>query len=105
MTVRCINDTFPEDYRKFYEIHKVVTPYLDCVYTIRNVVHTRWGVGFHLEELKNPLVPLYGEGEDQMKSEPNWNIQRFVNIDGSKITNQQLENFKDEISKQKEVEY
>lgn len=85
MTVICIDDFFPEDFRKFYEIHGVVTPYLNCTYTVRDVVKTRWGVGLHLNELKNPLVPLYGEGETGMKAEPNWSIRRFTNINGTEL--------------------
>lgn len=104
MTVICINDQFPPDYRKFYEIHGVVTPYLDAIYTIRDVVHTRWGVGLHLEELKNPLVPLFGEGEDAMKAEPNWNISRFANLDKSEISKEQLYEFSRAVKTNPQVE-
>lgn len=85
----CINDTFSPEARQVYEKYGVVTPYLDNTYSIRDVVITRKGTGLLLNELVNPMIPI-GEGEDGFKAEPNWNVNRFRNLDGTEINIEQL---------------
>lgn len=89
MDIICINDSFSAEARQVYEKYGVVTPYIDNVYSVREVVITRVGTGLLLNELVNPMIPI-GEGEDGFKAEPNWNINRFRNIDNSEITYDQL---------------
>lgn len=89
----CINDTFSPEVRQVYEQYGVVTPYLDGVYSVREVVITRVGTGLLLNELVNPMIPI-GEGENGFKAEPNWNVNRFRNLDGTEITQQQLKQWK-----------
>lgn len=91
--IKCINDTFSPEAREVYEKYEVVTPYLDNTYSVREVVITRKGTGFLLNELVNPKIPI-GEGENGFKVEPNWAVSRFTNLNGSEITQEQLSEFK-----------
>lgn len=93
MDLVCINDTFSPEARQVYEQYGVVTPYYDGVYTIREVVKTRKGIGLLLEELVNPLIPI-GEGENGFMVEPNFNVSRFANLDGTEINLEQLRQWK-----------
>lgn len=86
----CINDTFSQKAREVYEKYGVVTPYLNCMYSVREVVITRNGTGLLLNELVNPKMYCYNIGEVEMWAEVNWNISRFRNIDGTEINVEQL---------------
>lgn len=85
--IQCIDDYFTPEARELYEKYGVVTPYLNCVYSVREVVITRRGTGLLLNELVNPPINI-GEGEDGFKTEVNWAIRRFKNIDGTEINNE-----------------
>lgn len=85
----CINDTFSPEAREVYEKYGVVTPYLNCEYSVRDVVISRKGTGLLLNELVNPPIEI-GEGENGFKTEPNWAVSRFTNLDGSEINVEQL---------------
>ena len=86
----CVNDLFSAEARQVYEKYGVITPYLDGVYSVRDVVITRVGTGLLLNELINPKMWIYGEGENAMYAEPNFKISRFRNLDGTEINVQQL---------------
>lgn len=88
--VKCINDLFSQEARQVYEQYGVVTPYLDNVYSVREVVITRVGTGLLLNELVNPKMWIYGEGENAMFAEPNFSVNRFRNLDGTEINVEQL---------------
>lgn len=85
----CINDTFSPEAREVYEEYGVTTPYLDNVYSVREVVITRVGTGLLLNELVNPMIPI-GEGENGFMVEPNFKISRFQTIDGQVLTEELL---------------
>lgn len=85
----CCNDTFSPEAREVYEQYGIVTPYLDNVYSVREVVITRRGTGLLLNELVNPKIPI-GEGESGFMVEPNFNVSRFKNMDGTEINVEQL---------------
>lgn len=89
----CVDDYFSSEAREFYEKYGVVTPYLDAIYSVREVVITRIGHGLLLNELINPRI-LLGEGESGFTCEPNWRVSRFKNLDGTEISKEQLNNFK-----------
>lgn len=86
----CINDQFSQEAREVYEKYGVVTPYLDCIYSVREIVITRRGTGLLLNELVNPPISI-GEGEDGFKTEVNWAVSRFKNIDGTEINENQIQ--------------
>lgn len=86
----CINDTFSQEAREIYEKYGVVTPYLDGIYSCRELVISRRGRGFLLNEIRNPKIPI-GEGESGFMVEPNFNINRFKNIDGTEINENQIQ--------------
>lgn len=85
MDIICINDTFLPEARQVYEKYGVVTPYLDAVYSIRDVVISRVGTGFLLNELVNPKIPV-GEGENGFMVEPNFKTSRFQTLDGKELS-------------------
>lgn len=93
MEIICINDIFSQEVRAIYEQYGVVTPREGVYYSVRNIVISRKGIGFLLNELINPKIPI-GEGENGFMVEPNFNTNRFANLDGSEITQQQLNEFK-----------
>lgn len=87
MDVICIDSTFSSEVLQFYEKHGVVTPMKDSLYTIRDVIINSNGkTGLLLEEIVNPKIPI---NHDLMQSvvmfEPNWDINRFRNLDNSAI--------------------
>lgn len=96
MDIICINDTFSTEARKLYEKYGVVTPYMDCRYSVREVVITRRGTGLLLNELINPSIEI-GEGENGFKTEVNWAVSRFRNLDGTEINQEQLRQLKEEL--------
>lgn len=97
MDLICINDYFSPEARQVYEEYGIVTPYLNGVYSVREVVITRYGTGLLLNELVNPKMYCYNIGEVEMWGEVNWAVSRFRNIDGTEINVEQL--------KQKESQY
>lgn len=88
----CCDDYFTPEAREVYEKYGVVTPYLDGMYSVREVVITRRGTGLLLNELVNPPINI-GEGEGGFKTEVNWAISRFKNIDMTDITEEQIREF------------
>ena len=90
MEIICIYDYFGSDARELYEQYGVVTPYEGCTYTIRQVLHTRHGVGVYLNELINPnnfpVMPGF-------TCEVSFDINRFRNLDNSVITEKQVREF------------
>lgn len=88
--VVCVNDTFSQEAREAYAQYNIVTPYLDGIYSVREIVISRKGRGFLLEQLRNPKMPI-GEGENGFMVEPNWAVSRFRNLDGTELTEEQLQ--------------
>ena len=94
MDIICINDYFSPEARQVYEQYGVVTPQQDVYYSVREVVTTRYGTGLLLNELVNPKMYCHNIEEVEMWAEPNFKISRFQTIDGSEITEEQLNEFK-----------
>ena len=90
MDLICCDDYFTPEAREVYEKYGVVTPYLDGIYSCRELVISRIGRGFLLNEIRNPKIPV-GEGESGFMVEPNFNVNRFRNIDGTEINENQIQ--------------
>lgn len=87
----CINGNFTADQLEFYKLHGVSTPQQDKIYTIRAVINNSNGKkGILLEEIKNPTIPFKHHILGIVYNEPNWDINRFRNLDQSIITKEQL---------------
>ena len=99
-TVICINDLFSQEAREVYEKYGIVTPREGVYYTIREVVTTRYGTGLLLEELVNPKMYCHNIGEVEMWAEPNWALNRFTILDGTKLNVEQLKESKVELVEQ-----
>jgi hypothetical protein len=87
----CIDANFNADQLKFYEQHGVTVPEQDKIYNIRAVINNSNGkIGILLEELKNPLIPFKHAILGITKNEPNWNLNRFKNLDQTEIDKEQV---------------
>lgn len=89
----CIND-------KFSQIQKSIIknlPVQDKVYTVRDVIQSRKGVGFLLEEIVNLKSGWVGEGENKMTFEPNFNQSRFSDLQGNPLTEEKIREFKTQL--------
>lgn len=95
MDLICINDLFSPEARQVYEQYGIVTPQQDVMYTVREVVITRYGTGLLLNELVNPKMYCHNIGEVEMWAEPNFKISRFTNVDGTEINIEQLNQLKE----------
>lgn len=87
----CIDGSFTLDKLEFYKLHGVSVPQQDILYTIRAVINNSNGKkGILLEEIKNPTIPFKHHILGITHNEPNWDINRFRNLDQSIITKEQL---------------
>lgn len=90
-SVICINDIFPEEYEILYKQFNVITPKEGKLYTFRKIIKTLNGTGVLLNELLNPDVPIiHPIGKATGMAEPSWSIKRFVNLDQSEITEEEI---------------
>lgn len=94
MEVICINDKFDNGQLEFYKQFGVVTPKKDVIYSIRQIRNDRGTVGFLLNELLNPEVPIKTMMGGVIMLEPSFKYTRFSTLTGDKI---ELENFKEEL--------
>jgi hypothetical protein len=87
----CVDGGFNADQLKFYEQHGVTVPQQDKIYNIRAVINNSNGKsGVLLEELQNPLIPFRHPILGIVNNEPNWNLNRFRNLDQTEITKEQV---------------
>lgn len=82
MKVRCINDT---NYDIVHTLYIENYPVKDEIYTVRKREHTSNGLGYILEEIRNPIMPN--------GVEPNFGAWRFEPVQETDlITTNQGEN-------------
>lgn len=87
----CINGSFLPEQLEFYKLHKISVPKQDKLYNIRALINNSNGKkGILLEEIKNPTIPFKHHILGIIHNEPNWDINRFRNLDQSEITKEQL---------------
>lgn len=87
----CVDGSFPADKLEFYKLHRVSVPQQDKLYNIRAVINNSNGKkGILLEEIKNPPIPFKHPILGITHNEPNWNIERFRNLNLSEISKEQL---------------
>lgn len=88
----CVNALFPVDYLEFYKEHGVVTPQQDKMYTIREVrrdtskIGSTDNIGFLLEEIVNPKVPVTTPLLGTYYTEVSFAHWRFRHLNGDEIT-------------------
>lgn len=89
--VICINDTFSIELLDDWEKLGVVWPKKDKFYTIRELVINNDGrLGFLLNEIINPPILINCRFLGSITVEPNWDINRFRNLDLSEIDYQAI---------------
>lgn len=87
----CIDGNFPIEQLEFYKLRGVSVPQQDILYNIRAVINNSNGKkGILLEEIKNPTIPFKHPILGIVHNEPNWDINRFRNLDQTEITKEQL---------------
>ena len=92
MDVICVDSTFPHEWVLLYRKYNVVTPELNKMYSIREVVtHTTSKVGVRLNEIVNPSVPENHPVLGKIMMEPSWKIERFRTLAGDVIKKEELE--------------
>jgi len=90
-SVLCCNDIFLPEFIELYEKFGVVTPKEGKLYTFRKIIKTLNGTGVLLNELLNPDVPIiHPIGKTTGMAEPSFSIKRFVNLDQSEITEEEV---------------
>ena len=95
MDVICVDGKYPADALAFFAHHGVVTPTVDSVYSIRDVIiNSNSKTGLLLEELVNPKVPIQHPVMGKVvKMEPNWGIERFRHLDMTGISRESIREF------------
>ena len=89
----CVNDTYLPEVLAFYNKHGVTIPKKDKIYTIRQVRNERGTIGFLLNEIINPEVPIKSMIGGARMIEPSFKHSRFTTLLGDKI---ELENLIEE---------
>lgn len=101
MEVICINDYFGQEVLNFYAKFGVKTPKENKNYFIRDVLKTVNGkTAILLEEILNPKVPINHHILGQVEVEPNWDIARFVKLNGEEISKEEINEISKELVKQ-----
>jgi hypothetical protein len=88
----CVNAEFTLDQLTFWKKYGVVTPELNKMYSIRDViVHIdNAGTGVLLEEIVNPNVPVE-TSFGVIEREVSWNLNRFRDLQGFPLKKEEIE--------------
>jgi len=93
MEIICINDNFSEEWLKWALEHNVKHPIENKIYSIREITkHSNGKTGLLLNEINNPKVPQMG---GVFELEPSFDINRFRNLDKTKIKDAEFNTNKD----------
>jgi len=86
MEIICINNTFSQEILEIYKEFNVTIPELNEIYSIRRIRNERGTIGFLLNELVNPDVPIISPISGNVTwIEPSWKHSRFTTLTGQKI--------------------
>lgn len=92
MEIICVDGKFQAEILQFYIEHGVITPQAKSPYNIREVVkHTNGEIGFRLEEIVNPEVPIKHPILGITNMEPSWAQRRFTTLDGRPLNREEIE--------------
>ena len=87
----CIDGVFTPKQLEIWERFGVSYPQEGKLYTFRKIIkHTNGKTGVVLNEIINPDVPLDLEGKPGFSCEPNFSIKRFVNLDQTEISEEEI---------------
>jgi hypothetical protein len=105
MEVICIDGTFTADQLTFWAQFGVKTPQTDQIVNIREVVkHTTGEIGFRLEEIINPQVPIKHPILGIIMMEPSWAQRRFTTLNGKPLNKEEIESLIKQPAKETIVE-
>jgi hypothetical protein len=94
MEIICTNDKFPVDTLRFWELHGVSHPIEDKFYNIREAVrHFDGSMGFRLEEIVNPTVPIVHPILGKIEYEPTFDTKRFAKLSGEPLSKEEVEEY------------
>lgn len=93
MDIICINDKFTPE-----QIADIPNrPVRDKIYTIRDVIKSANGIGLLLNEIHNPQNGWTVRDGMKFTFEPNFNINRFTDLNGSPLMEVSLVRLKTEV--------
>lgn len=99
MEVIYINDTYTTPVLAFYKKYGIVRPTLNKIHTIREIIKPSGvaGHGVLLQEIVNSKVNMLHPILQQMVPiEPNFNINRFTDLQGNVLTKKMMEEWQKE---------
>ena len=86
MDIICINDTFSPE-----QIADIPNrPIKDKMYTIREVIKSRNGIGILLNEIHNPKNGWTEMNAMKFTFEPNFSIKRFASLQGMPLRYEEI---------------
>jgi hypothetical protein len=87
LDIICINDEFTNEQLAFWREHNIAHPVKDNFYTVRYAIkHSTGDIGFLLNEIINPKVPIKHPVLGTIMIEPTFNYNRFAKINGTTLT-------------------
>lgn len=90
MDLICVDSKFLPDQLDFWKKHGVVHPEQEKMYNLREIIkHSNGQIGFRLEEIRNPQVPVKTP-IGVMMIEPSFNHVRFRHLDGTPFSTEEL---------------
>lgn len=102
MEIICINSKFSPEKLSFFKQFGVSLPEQDKIYNIRDIIRTLEGVGFLLEEIINPKVPInHPIHQSVTLVEPNFSEKRFRTLSGNIISKEEIRELLKQTTKQK----
>jgi len=96
MEVIYINDTYTTPVLAFYAKYGIKRPALNKVLTIREIIKPsgKEGHGILLQEVINPKVEIvHPILQQKVMIEPNFNINRFTDLQGNVLTKKMIEEY------------
>jgi hypothetical protein len=92
MEVICIDDKYPVDTLKTWELYGVSYPILDKMYNIREAIrHFDGSIGVRVEEIINPPIPIKHPVLGNIFYEPTFAMRRFAKLNGDLLEKEEVE--------------
>lgn len=92
MDIICINDSYSESWLRYFNIHGIIYPKVDKIYSVREIIPNSMGEkGLLLNEIVNPKTPRISPMTGvEGTSEQNFAVSRFATLLGHPLTEAML---------------
>lgn len=93
MEVIYINDNYPLQVLAWYQKNGIQRPVLNKIYSIRDLIKSSVfeKTGVLLNEVVNPKIGITHPILGRVFMEPNFNIERFTDLQGNKLTKEEIQ--------------